>query len=133
MRGRRRSAGKIADMSKHTTVKLAETLAAIPGVPKHMIQHAIDGYYHDYLSPLTFPEIQLVSDLRELASAPATPRNSRPLLRQMAERVIDGEFDASKEESDAWVASPDGQETFRQLLDDAVFGGMVRDMKEGKQ
>jgi len=120
-------------MAQHTTVKLAEALSAIPGVPKDMIQRAINGYYHDYLSPLTFPEIQLVSDLRELAGTPATPRNSRPLLRQMAQRVIDGEFDASKAESDAWAASPEGQETFRQLRDDVVFGGIMRDMEKGQQ
>jgi hypothetical protein len=44
----------------------------------------------------------------------------------MVDRVKDGDFDASKEESDAWAASPDGQETFRQLRDDAVFGGIAR-------
>jgi hypothetical protein len=114
---------------QHTTVKLAQALSAIPGVPREMIQRAVDGYYHDYLSPLAFPEMQLVADLRELASAPATPRDSRPLLREMSQRVIDGEFDATKEESDAWAASPEGQETFRQLRDDVTFGGMVRDME----
>ncbi len=55
-----------------------------------------------------------------------TPRDSRPLLRQLAQRVLDGEFDATREESDAWAASPEGQETFRQLRDDVVFGGIVR-------
>jgi hypothetical protein len=119
-------------MSEHTTVKLAGALGEIPGVPKDMIQRAIDGYYHDYLSPLTFPEIQLVADLRELTTLPATPRNSRPLLRKMAQRVIDGEFDASKEESDAWAASPEGQETFRQLVTDSQFSGMVKKIQEGK-
>lgn len=115
-------------MPEHTTVKLAKALREIPGVPKDMLQRVIDGYYHDFLSPLDLPEIQLIADLRELASAPATPRDSRPLLREMARRVIDGEFDASKEESDAWAASPEGQETFRQLADDVTFGGMVRRM-----
>jgi hypothetical protein len=119
-------------MGEHTTVKLARALGEIPGVPKDMLQRAVDGYYHDYLSPLTFPEFQLVTDLRELAGSPATPRDSRPLLREMAQRVIDGEFDASKEESDAWAASPEGQETFRQLVTDSQFGGMVRKMQEGK-
>lgn len=118
-------------MSEHTTAKLAKALSAIQGVPREMIQRAVDGYYHDYLSPLDMPEIQLVSDLRALAKTPATPRDSRPLLLAMAQRVIDGEFDASKEESDAWAASPEGKETFRQLRDDVVFGGMVRDMESG--
>lgn len=117
-------------MAEHTTAKLARALSGIPGVPKEMIQRAVDGYYHDYMSPLTFPEIQLVTDLRELATLPATPRNSRPLLRALADDVISGAYDASKEESDAWAASPEGQETFRQLADDAVFGGIVRGMRQ---
>lgn len=102
-------------MAEHTTVKLAKALSEIPGVPQDFIERATDGYYHDYLSPLDFPEIQLVADLRELASRPATPRNSRPLLRGMADRVIAGEFDASKEESDEWARSPEGHQAFRQL------------------
>lgn len=118
-------------MSEHTTVKLATALGEIPGVPKDVMTRAVDGYYHDFLSPLAMPEMQLVTDLRELASRPATPRNSRPLLRALADRVIDGEFDATKEESDAWAASPEGQETFRTLKDDVVFGGMVRGMQNG--
>jgi hypothetical protein len=116
-------------VTEHTTVKLARALSEIPGVPKAMIQRAVDGYYHDFMSPLDFPEIQLVSDLRDLAKTPATPRNSRPLLMSLALAVIDGQHDASKEESDAWAASPEGQETFRQLVNDTVFSGMVRDME----
>lgn len=102
-------------MSEHTTVILARALAAIPGVPGDMIQKATAGYYHDFLSPLTFPEIQLVADLRELASLPQTPAASRPLLKAMAKRVIDGEYDASKGESDAWAASAEGRAVFREL------------------
>jgi hypothetical protein len=107
--------GTPIDDGRHSTVRLSEALAAIPGVPKAMLTRVIDGYYHDYLSPLAMPELQLMADLRELASAPATPRNSRPLLRQLAGRVIDGEFDATRAESDAWARSPEGQETLRQL------------------
>lgn len=118
-------------MAEHTTAKLARALSAIPGVPREMVQRAVDGYYHDFLSPLAMPELQLVADLRELANAPAMPKDSRPLLRAMAQQVIDGEYDASKEESDAWARSPEGQETFRQLRDDATFGGIVRDMQKG--
>lgn len=100
---------------EHTTVKLARALEAIPGVPEAMIERARTGFYHDYLSPLATPEVQLVKDLRELASAPATPRNSRPLLRALAQAVIDGEHDASPEESDEWMRSPEGQETLAML------------------
>ena len=113
-------------MGEHTTVTLAKALREIPGVPQDMIRRVIDGRYHDFLSPLDFPEIQLVADLRALAQNPATPRDSRSLLRQMAQRVINGEFDASPDESKAWAQSTEGQETFRQLADDAVFGGLVQ-------
>jgi hypothetical protein len=120
-------------MSEHTTVKLARALSAIPGVPREVIHRAVDGYYHDYLSPLAMPELQLVSDLRDLASAPATPRDSRPRLRNLAQAVINGEYDATKEESDEWARSPEGQETFRQFRDDVIFGGIVRDMENPKE
>lgn len=102
-------------MAEHTTAKLAKALEQIPGVPADMIKRATDGYYHAFLSPLAMPEVQLVADLRELASRPATPRNSRPMLRELAQQVINDEFDATKEESDAWAASPEGRETFALL------------------
>lgn len=117
----------------HTTVKLAEALAAVPGMPRDMVQKAIDGYYHDYLSPLAFPEIQLVTDLRELASLPTTGPKARAALAAMVQRVIDGDFDATKEESDAWAASPEGQQAFQQLVDDGVFSGIIRNLKGGKR
>jgi len=102
--------------SDHTTAVLARALEGIPGVPPGMIEKARAGYYHDYLSPLATPEIQLVLDLRELADLPATPRNSRPLLRALAKAVIGGEYDATPEESAEWARSPEGQETMAALL-----------------
>jgi hypothetical protein len=102
--------------SEHTTAILARALEAIPGVPQDMIDAALGGRYHDFMSPLDFPEMQLVADLKELASRPATPRNSRPLLRQLAQDVIDGKHDASKAESDEWAASPEGRETLAELM-----------------
>jgi hypothetical protein len=120
-------------MAEHTTVKLAKALREIPGMPPDMISRAIDGYYHDYLSPLTFPEMQLVTDLRRLAAEPTTGPKAKAALTAMTQRVIDGEFDATKEESDEWARSPEGQETFQQLTADSVFSGMVKKMRsEGK-
>jgi hypothetical protein len=117
--------------SEHTTAKLARALSEVPGMPEDMIKRAIDGFYHDYLSPLTFPEIQLVSDLKALARLPTTGPKAKAALIVLARRVADGDFDASKEESDAWAASEEGRETFRQLADDVVFGGIVRQMHPG--
>ena len=111
---------------EHTTAVLARALEAIPGVPPAMIERARTGYYHDYLSPLATPEMQLVADLRALASAPATPRNSRPLLRNLVTAVINGQYDASKEESEEWARSAEGQETMAALAGHHDSGGLIR-------
>jgi hypothetical protein len=100
---------------EHTTALLAAALDAIPGVPPDMIERARTGHYHDYLSPLDFPAVTLAADLKELASRPATPRNSRPLLRELAQRVMNGDFDATTAESDAWAQSAEGRETLAAL------------------
>lgn len=102
-------------MTEHTSARLARALSGIPGVPPDMIERASAGYYHDFLSPLTFPELKLVSDLRGLAARPATPRDSRPLLNALAQAVKNGEYDATAEESAEWAASPEGQEAFAGL------------------
>ena len=71
-----------------------------------MAAKARDGYYHDFLSPLGDPAIQLAADL----AAAGTPE-----ARALRARHLDGEFDASLEESDEWAASPEGQAAFNEL------------------
>ena len=88
----------------HTKDKLADALAGI-GLTD-MAAKARDGYYHDFLSPLPMPEIQLASDL----AAKDTPEAWA--LRQ---RVVDGEFDASREEGEEWARSPEGRAAMREL------------------
>jgi hypothetical protein len=105
--------------SEHTTTKLARALEAIPGVPEDMIEKARTGHYHDYLSPLDFPEMQLVADLRNLAGRRTMPPASRRMLLNLAKDVINGKHDASKAESDEWMRSPDGQETMALLTGQA--------------
>jgi hypothetical protein len=101
--------------AEHTTVKLGRALREIPGVPRAMITRAESGYYHDYLSPLALPELALVTELRRLAGEPGRPSASRAALLALAEGVVDGQFDASKAESDAWARSPDGRAAFGAL------------------
>jgi hypothetical protein len=91
--------------TKPTTERLAEALKEA-GAPPDMISKALEGYYDDYKSPLAMPETQLLIDAREHG------------LTSIAEGVMNGEWDATTEEADAWAASPDGQEVFREL-----FGG----------
>jgi hypothetical protein len=86
-----------------TSERLALALIQV-GAPPQMVTHAREGYYDDYRSPLAMPIMQLVHDARAAG------------LEKIADRAIDGEFDATKEESDAWMASDDGQATLRALL-----------------
>jgi hypothetical protein len=73
-----------------------------------MADRAAEGYYHDFLSPLTFPEMQLAADLAAAGT---------PAAMALRERHLEGEFDADLKESDDWAASEDGQRAFRDLSD----------------
>lgn len=97
----------------HTKDMLAEALRAV-GL-NDMAAKAADGYYHDFLSPLALPEIQLAEDLAEAAQAcPDADRRQR--ITAVRNRHLQGEFDANVEESEAWAASPEGQDAFRRLV-----------------
>lgn len=61
---------------------------------------AASGYYHDFLSPLDAPCQQLAADLAKVGTKAAM---------EIRARHLNGEFDASKEESDEWAASPEGR------------------------
>jgi hypothetical protein len=75
-----------------------------------MAKKAADGYYHDYLSPLATPELQLDFDLLDASIA------GNKQATELRARHRAGEFDANKEESDEWAASLEGQEAFRKLI-----------------
>ena len=89
----------------HTKDVLADALLAI-GLMDMSVK-ARGGYYHDFLSPLDAPEIQLTYDLGRVGT---------PAAMALRARVINGEFDASPEESDEWAASPEGHEALRSLM-----------------
>jgi hypothetical protein len=112
----------------HTTTRLGKALREVPdpgAVPASMIQRAEAGYYHDYLSPLALPELALVAELRSLANHPSRAGlPSRRVLARIIDQVINGVFDASKAESDAWARSAEGQAAMRDLLGD---GGPLTD------
>jgi hypothetical protein len=101
--------------TEHTTAKLARALRELPtlAVPPAMIRRAEEGYYHDYLSPLALPEMALVNELGEIAIRPGAPHRAEVVA--LRERVINGDFDASRAESDAWARSPEGKATFAEL------------------
>jgi hypothetical protein len=76
-------------------------------------KRAETGEFDDYSDTYVCPITQLYTELRAHG------------LNKFATRVANGEFDATKEESDEWAASPSGQETFAMLSPEmrkALFG-----------
>jgi hypothetical protein len=72
--------------------KLAQALAEADA-PSSMIAAAREGRWDDYLSPHPFPQVLLIEDLRANG------------LEHLIDRVKDGDFDATKADSDAWAKS----------------------------
>lgn len=64
---------------------------------------AATGEFDDYADTYVCPVTQLHGELTKAG------------LLKFAVRVANGEFDATKEESDEWMRSPSGQEAARQL------------------
>jgi hypothetical protein len=88
----------------HTKDILAEAL--LEADLGNMAAKAREGYYHDFLSPLETPTMQLMADLAKAGTAAAMA---------VRRRAMTGEFDATKEEGEDWAASPEGQETLGRL------------------
>ncbi len=87
-----------------TTEKLALALTNAKA-PQDMIEKARRGEYDEFKSDLAFPIRALVEDA------------SRHHLHNIALRAMNGEFDASDEEADAWGKSAEGQATLRDLFE----------------
>jgi len=94
----------------HTKDLLADELLKLGLMD--MSLKARGGYYHDFLSPLATPELQLCEDL--IQAVVDTPFKADSIMA-LRSRVINGDFDASTEESDEWAASPEGQAAFSEL------------------
>ena len=94
----------------HTKDKLADALMAVGLMD--MSLRARGGYYHDFLSPLAMPETQLINDLAR--EAVKNPSNAKA-INDLRTRVINGDFDATTDESDDWAKSEDGQDTLAKL------------------
>lgn len=71
----------------HTKDKLAEALTEAGLV--EMAEKARAGYYHDFMSPLALPALQLADDLA---------RKATPEALAIRVRHINGEFDAAPDE-----------------------------------
>lgn len=71
-----------------------------------MAARARQGYYHDFLSDLDFPDLQLAADLAAAGT---------PAALALRARHLNGEFDATGAEADAWAQSAEGQNAFAAL------------------
>lgn len=71
-----------------------------------MAAKAATGYYHDFLSPLDTPCLQLAADLLAAGT---------PAAMALRARHLEGEFDATTEESEEWAMGPEGQAAMRSL------------------
>jgi hypothetical protein len=91
-----------------------------------MAWKAESGYYHDFLSPLDAPSMQLADDLQTYVNAPSWPRKDE--AKALLDRHINGEFDASRDESEAWATSKEGQETFAKLTQRAPAAAKPKEL-----
>jgi hypothetical protein len=96
----------------HTKDRLAAALRELK--LDIMAKRAERGYYHEFLSPLDLAEVALVNDPGHMANRRPHQRTEILAFRK---RVMNGEFDATKEEGDAWAASREGQDAMRRLAE----------------
>lgn len=97
----------------HTKDMLADELRKV-GLTD-MADRAAQGYYHDYLSPLAAPSITLANDLAVAARKSQDGGFSAIDIIALRQRHLNGDFDATAEESNDWAESEDGQDAFRRL------------------
>lgn len=97
-------------MTERTSQKLADALRGA-GLEELAKRAELDEF-HDFKSPHDLPELYL--DMELLAAIKANPSNRK--IAKIRGRLHLGDFDADKTESDAWAASPEGQETLGLLV-----------------
>jgi hypothetical protein len=88
-----------------------------------MARRARGGHFDDFFAPREVADgleiLRLYNELRAAARALQLSGQRDRLRRTLAvaDAVKAGEFDATKEESDRWAASKDGQDTMRALAE----------------
>lgn len=85
-----------------------------------MAAEARRGRYDDYFCPAEIDDglnmLHLVNDLQQAAGPKSNPPQ-RDRIRAVLAAVKSGEFDGTKEESDRWAASAQGQAVMRDLVE----------------
>jgi hypothetical protein len=102
-------------MTAKTSQKLADTLRAAGF--EELAQRAEADEFHDFFSSSdrADPAVALDQELERLIQSETGARKTAAV--NIRARHHNGEFDASKEESDDWANGPDGQDAFRRLVE----------------
>lgn len=85
-----------------TKERLADALRA-EGL-NELAARALTGEFDDYESPRATPLVDLYVELQKRGFV------------ALADRVKNGDFDGTKEEAEAWAASPEGQKVFADFM-----------------
>jgi hypothetical protein len=104
---------------KASTEKLVAALEA-QGAPtlKNVIRNARKGYYHEFDSDLVFPLAVLKADLEAHG------------FTELAQKVVEGEFDAGREEAEMWNNSLEGMAAFNDPALVEYTKGMAKAISE---
>lgn len=106
--------------TKATADRLAAAIRELATEPRHhaLADRAATGEFGDYADTHVCP----ITELHRLCHEFGLPA--------LADRVANGEFDASREESDEWAKGPSGQAAFAELLRSAGNRHERRKMKK---
>jgi hypothetical protein len=107
-------------MTAKTSQHLADALRAAGFTA--LAEGAERDEFHDFLSKHDEPSLALDAHLLAIINGKVSNEH-KAAARALRSRHHNGEFDASKEESDEWAASPEGQNAFERLITEK------RDMK----
>lgn len=77
---------------------------------------ARQDHFHDFQSDLALPELELDNMLvRAIQNCQDLEQKAK--IMDIRAKHHEGFWDATKEESDKWAKSPEGQETFKSLIE----------------
>lgn len=72
-------------------------------------------HYHEFKSDVALPEMELERDLRQARDECPDPEG-RARIEAIRQRLLNGDFDASYEESEEWTQSEEGRGVFDKLI-----------------
>jgi len=102
-------------MTAKTSQHLADALRAAHF--DALAERAEADEFHDFLSPHDLPLTVLAQILARLSTDEHVDARGHEAANNLRLRLIDGEFDASDEEAEAWARSEEGQDTFKKLTE----------------